>query len=163
MTEVRTRLHVLWLSRRREGPTAVAAAVGSHRRCGPGKPSFLTRDEEKQVVAEAATGVLATAQAVRDWIEDRFGVLYTVGSLYTLLPRLELWNAVRRVWAPRGVEVSREVQINRQYTYVAVALNPLTGDLWWAWQADPARVWQLCGWEWVREALTRLPTDTQVV
>ena len=112
------------------------AEVRSHRRSGPGKPSFLTRDEEKQVVAEAATGVLATAQAVRDWIEDRFGVLYTVGSLSTLLPRLGLWNAARRVWAPRGVEVSREAQINRQYTYVAVALNPLTGDLWWAWQAN---------------------------
>ena len=86
---MRTRLHALWLLRRREDPTVVAEAVGgepqcraavaalvprglaevrSHRRGGPGKPSFLTRDEEKQVVAEAATGVLATAQAVRDWL-----------------------------------------------------------------------------------------------
>jgi len=41
-------------------------------------------------VAEAAKGVFATAQAVRDWIEEQFGVAYTVGSLYTLLPRLEI-------------------------------------------------------------------------
>ena len=34
------------------------------------------------------TGVFAAAQSVRDWIEEQFGVPYTVGSLYTLLPRL---------------------------------------------------------------------------
>ena len=108
--EVRTRLHALWLLRRGEGPTAVAAVVGvsrnavqpwlrwyragglaavrSHRRGGPGKPSFLTPDQQAQRVAEAAQGVLGTAQAVRDWIEEQFGVSYRVGSLYTLLPRL---------------------------------------------------------------------------
>ena len=31
-----------------------------------------------------------------------------------------------------------------------------------AWQADPARVRQLCGWEWIRKALTALPADTKV-
>ena len=31
-----------------------------------------------------------------------------------------------------------------------------------AWQAAPERVWQLCGWEWIRDALTHLPADTQV-
>ena len=30
-----------------------------------------------------------------------------------------------------------------------------------AWQADPARVRQLCGWCWIRDTLTALPTDTQ--
>ena len=29
-----------------------------------------------------------------------------------------------------------------------------------AWQADPARVRQLCGWDWLRDALTALPADT---
>ena len=57
---------------------------GRHRG-GPGKPSFLTKEQVEQVVAEAAaTGVFATAQAVRDWIEERFGVVYTRGSMYTL-------------------------------------------------------------------------------
>ena len=108
MTEVRTRLHALWLLRQGRGPTAVAAAVGvgrnavqgwlrwyreggldavrSRRRGGPGKPSFLT--QEQQVVAAATTGVFATAQAVRDWIEAQFGVVYTRDSMYTLLPGL---------------------------------------------------------------------------
>ncbi len=31
-----------------------------------------------------------------------------------------------------------------------------------AWQADPARVRQLCGWGWIRDTLTSLADDTQV-
>ena len=34
-----------------------------------------------------------------------------------------------RVWAPRGVAVSQAVPIHRQYTYVAVALESMTGYL----------------------------------
>ncbi len=44
--------------------------------------------------------------------------------------RLGLWNAVRKVWAPRGMTVTRATQINRTYTYMAVALDPRTGRLW---------------------------------
>ncbi|MCY4520824.1 MAG: hypothetical protein OXC13_08590, partial [Caldilineaceae bacterium] len=74
--------------------------------------------------------------------------------------RLGLWNAVRKVWAPRGVAVSREVQIGRSYLYVAVALDPVTGWLWWAWQQnmkgeEMARIWgawaeerDIDGWVW---------------
>lgn len=109
-SEVRTRLHTLWLLRRGESPAAVVAAVGvglrsvhrwlqwyrsggltevrSRRRGGPGKPCFLTPDQQRQLVAEAATGAFATAAEARDWIEEQFGVVYTMGSLYTLLPRL---------------------------------------------------------------------------
>ena len=142
--------------------------------------------------------MFVTAQVVRDWIEDRFGVAYTVGSMYTLLPRLGIrlkvpaaprhtqggspgpdglekgglgarlkavglqagqgivWGdemrlglrgrQVRKVWAPRGVAVSQEVQIGWSYTYVAVALDPMTGRLWWTWQKnmkgeEMARIW----------------------
>ena len=35
-----------------------------------------------------------------------------------------------------GVAVSREIQIGRSYTYVAVVIDPLTGQLWWAWLAN---------------------------
>ena len=110
VAEVRTRLQALWLVRQGQGPTAVAAVVGvgrnavqrwlrwyreggldavrSRRRGGRGKSSYLTPAQQAQLVAEAATGALGTAAAVRDWIEAEFGVVYTVGSLYTLLPRL---------------------------------------------------------------------------
>ncbi|MCY4520071.1 MAG: hypothetical protein OXC13_04755 [Caldilineaceae bacterium] len=30
-----------------------------------------------------------------------------------------------------------------------------------AWQADPERVKQLCGWNWIRKALTDLPAVTE--
>ncbi len=74
--------------------------------------------------------------------------------------RWGLWNAVRKVWAPRGVAVSREIQIGRSYLYVAVALDPMTGRLWWAWQPnmkgeEMARIWgawaeepDIDGWVW---------------
>ena len=75
--------------------------VCGRRRGGPGKPSFLTPEQERQVVAEAATGVFATAQAVRDWIEERFGVVYTRGSLYTLPPRLGIRLKVPRSRHPK--------------------------------------------------------------
>ena len=75
------------------------------RKGGPGKPSYLTPDQAEQVVAEAARGVFATAQAVRDWIEARFGVVYTVGSMYTLLPRLGI-----RLKTPRPLHTQADPQ-----------------------------------------------------
>ena len=110
---VRTRLHALWLLRQPTAgwtPTTVAAALGvqrstvqqwlkwyregglaevcRRRKGGVGKPSFLTEAQQAELVAAAATGQFATAQEVRDWIEAQFGVVYRVGSLYTVLPRL---------------------------------------------------------------------------
>ncbi len=127
--EVRTRLPALWLVRQGQGPTAVAAAVGvsrnsvqqwlrwyregglaevrSHRRGGHGTPSSLTPDQERQVAAAATTGVFATAQEVRDWIEEQFGVVYTVGSMYTLLPRLGIRRKVPR---PRHTKADAQAQ-----------------------------------------------------
>ncbi len=79
---------------------------GAWPRCGAGggagKPSCLTKDQEAQLVAEAATGVFATAQAVRDWIEERFGVVYTRDSMYTLLPRLGIRLKVPRPRHPQA-------------------------------------------------------------
>ena len=46
--------------------------------------------------------------------------------------RLGLRGRVCKVWAPRGAAVSQEVQIGWKYIYVAVAIDPLTGRLWWA-------------------------------
>ena len=122
--EVRTRLHALWRLRLGEGPTAAAAVVGvgrrsvqrwlnwyregglaavrARRRGGPGKPSFLTPAQERQVVAEAATGAFRTGPAVRDWIEEQFGVVYTLAGIYTLLERLELRLRVPRPQHPQA-------------------------------------------------------------
>ena len=83
------------------------AEVRSHRRGGPGKPCFLTPAQQEQVVAEAAQGVFGTAQAVRDWIEEQFGVVYTRDSLYTLLPRLGIRLKVPR---PRHAKTAPQAQ-----------------------------------------------------
>ena len=129
VAEVRTRLHALWRLRLGEGPTAVAAVVGvsrnavqmwlrwyrsgglaavrSRRRGGHGTPSYLTPAQAERLAAAAATGRFATAQAVRDWIEDRFGVAYSVGSMYTLLPRLGIRLKVPR---PRHTQADPQAQ-----------------------------------------------------
>ena len=129
VAEVRTRLQALWLLRQGQGPTAVAAVVGvsrnsvqqwlrwyregglaavrAHRRGGHGTPSYLTPAQQEQLVAEAATGVFGSAQAVRDWLEERFGVVYTVGSMYTLLPRLGIRRKVPR---PRHAKTDPQAQ-----------------------------------------------------
>ena len=129
---VRTRLHALWLLRQPAAgwtPTTVAAALGvqrstvqlwlkwyregglaevcRRRKGGVGKPSYLTPAQQAAVVAAAATGQFATAQAVRDWIEDQFGVVYTVGSMYTLLPRLGIRLKTPR---PRHTQADPQAQ-----------------------------------------------------
>ena len=84
-------------SPRRRWVWACAACIGGCSGIGePGKPSYLTQAQEQQVVATAATGVFGTAQAVRDWIEAQFGVVYTRDSMYTLLPRLGIRLKVPR-------------------------------------------------------------------
>ncbi len=95
-----------WLRWYREGGLD---AVRSRRRGGPGKPSYLTPNQERQVVAEAAKGVFGTAQVVRDWIEERFGVVYTRDSMYTLLPRLGIRLKVPR---PRHAQTDPQAQAN---------------------------------------------------
>ena len=50
--------------------------------------------------------------------------------------RVGLRGQVRKVWAPRGVAVSQTVPIGWKHLYVAVALDPMTGRLWWAWQQN---------------------------
>lgn len=101
--------------------------------------------------------------------------------------RVGLRGPVHKAWAPRGAVVFQEGQSGWSCLHVAVAIEPRTGQLWWAWQkhmkgeervrirgawaeepilkawqADPQRVRQLCGWDWIRKALTALPADTQV-
>ena len=74
--------------------------------------------------------------------------------------RLGLLGRVCKVWAPRGTAVSQTVQIGWKYIHVAVAIDPRTGRLWWAWQKnrkgeEMARIWgvwadepEIDGWVW---------------
>ena len=88
--------------------------------------------------------------------------------------KLGLRGQVRQVWAPRGMAVTQAVQMGWKYLYVAVAINPLTGQLWWAWQAnmkgeEMARIWgawaqeaDIDGWVW-DGARGHTGTDMQAV
>ena len=98
--EVRTRLHALWLVRRGETPTAAAAAVGAdwtgvqrwlhwYREGGLAEVQSHRRGGQALLpdVGPAGTGGdrgghggVCAAQAVRDWIEAQFGMVYAVGS-----------------------------------------------------------------------------------
>ena len=70
--------------------------AGVWRRGGPGKLSFLTKEQKALVVAEAAAGEFGTAAAVRDWIKEQFGAAYTVADVYTLMKRLQIRPRVPR-------------------------------------------------------------------
>ena len=69
--------------------------------------------------------------------------------------RVGLLGQVRRVWAPRGVKISQKVQLERQWAYLALAVDVRTGTLTWCWMenmkgesiAQALRQWQAEGIE----------------
>ena len=50
--------------------------------------------------------------------------------------RVGLCGQVRRVWAPRGVKVRQRVQMQREWRYLALAVDGLRGTLCWCWIAS---------------------------
>lgn len=50
--------------------------------------------------------------------------------------RLGLMGQVRRVWAPVGFKPVQKVQLEYEYEYVSVAVDPMTGELKWDWTSD---------------------------
>ena len=47
--------------------------------------------------------------------------------------RVGLIGQVRRVWAPRGVKVEQFVEYKREWAYLNLAVNGLTGEVRWDW------------------------------
>ena len=47
--------------------------------------------------------------------------------------RVGLCGQVRRVWAPRGVKVRQRVQWQREWCYLALAVDGVRGTLRWCW------------------------------
>lgn len=54
------------------------------------------------------------------------------GIVWSNTRRLGLRGRMRKVRAPHRIPVPREVQIVWPYTYAAVAIDPMTGRLWYA-------------------------------
>ena len=108
--ELRTRLQGLWQLRSGRRLTSVAATVGvhyrtvqtwvawyregglanvlSHKMGGKGQEPYLSDQAQEQVAEEVATGRFRTAGEIRDWIAERYGVVYKVGGIYSLMHRL---------------------------------------------------------------------------
>jgi hypothetical protein len=47
--------------------------------------------------------------------------------------RVGLMSQVRRVWAPRGVKVEQVVEYQREWAYLNLVVNGLTGQVQWDW------------------------------
>lgn len=50
--------------------------------------------------------------------------------------RVGLMGQIRRVWAPRGVKVVQVLEYKREWAYLNLAVNGLTGTLHWDWTED---------------------------
>jgi transposase len=128
-SEVRTRLHALWLLRTGWSMEEVAGVVGVHYRTvqrwvgwyrhggiaevgarhggGHGQPSWLTPGQESAVAEEAAKGSFTTAAEVRRWVADQFGITYRPKGIYGLLRRVRCGPKVPR---PIHVKADPEAQ-----------------------------------------------------
>jgi transposase len=128
----RTRLQVLWQLRQGKSLKQVQEAIGVSYRtlqrwvawyrsgglaevlertpgyAAPGKPSYLTAEQEAEVKAEADKGAFRTAQEVADWIAERWGVHYKSSGIYGLLYRLGLRPKVPRRQAEQVSEAAQE-------------------------------------------------------
>ena len=128
--EVRTRLHALWLLRQGQSLRQTSSALGvhyvtlqqwvawyrqggveevrRHRRANPqGRPSLLTNDQKEVLRDQAAQGNFHTAQEAQQWVQQRFGVAYSLKGIYTLLHRLRVHPKVPR---PQAVQASPQAQ-----------------------------------------------------
>jgi len=57
----------------------------------------------------------------------------SAGAFWSDEMRMGLIGQVRRVWAPRGVKVVQGVEYKREWAYLNLAVNGLSGKLLWDW------------------------------
>ncbi|MEQ8673605.1 MAG: winged helix-turn-helix domain-containing protein, partial [Aggregatilineales bacterium] len=55
-----------------------------------GAGSYLTAEQEAQLIEHANDGAFRTAREIQHWIEEKFKVAYTHKGVYSLLERLDL-------------------------------------------------------------------------
>jgi transposase len=64
------------------------AEVAAHRKAGKGTRARLSGEQQAALLAEAATGRFRTAAEVVRWVQEAFGVGYTLSGMHQLLRRL---------------------------------------------------------------------------
>ena len=127
--QVRTRLHGLWLLRAGRSLREVTDSLGvdyrtvqrwaawyrrgglaevrGHKMGGHGQVPFLSPTQEKELVAEIATGRFRQGEEIRAHILERYGVSYTLGGIYSLTDRL---NCAPKVPRPVHTKAKRAAQ-----------------------------------------------------
>jgi transposase len=50
--------------------------------------------------------------------------------------RVGLIGETRRVWAPRGIKVEQEREYVYKWSYLNLAVNGMSGELYWTWTQD---------------------------
>ena len=117
-SDVRPRLHGLWLVRTGKTTREASEALGVDERTvqrwlawyragglaplegrhagSQGAPSFLTAEQKAELAEEVAAGCFRTAAEIRAWVRERWGVSYTEGGMYALLKRLRYGPKVPR-------------------------------------------------------------------
>jgi transposase len=124
--ERRTRLQALWLLRQGKRVADVAEAlgvnyrtvqdwVGWYRRGGlsevsrrvrghqaRGQPAYLTRLQQRALVARVKLGDFKTVWEVRQWVEARWGIGYTYAGMWELMTRLRLGLKIPRPQAEKA-------------------------------------------------------------
>jgi transposase len=122
----RQRLQALWLVRTGRSPAEAARVAGVGRRSverwlgwyrgggreavlgrvpghgARGQPGRLTRDQQRTLLALAATGAFRTYAEARDWVGAEFGVRYTYQGMYAVLARLGVHPKVPRPQAAKA-------------------------------------------------------------
>lgn len=64
---------------------------------------------------------------------EQAGVTDIEGLYWADEMRAGLIGQVRRVWAPRGVKVEQLLEYQREWAYLNLGVNGLTGELRWGW------------------------------
>jgi transposase len=67
-----------------------------------GAESYLTSEQEAQLVALANEGRFRTAREIQHWLKEQFDVDYTRKGVYSLLERLEIVWKVPRPTNPKA-------------------------------------------------------------
>jgi transposase len=117
--DVRQRLQALWLLRsgeRQMGEVAAVlgvdyrsvqrwvawyrdgglAEVRRHHAGGYGQRPRLSEEQQERLATEVETGRFRNAVAIRAWVAETYGVIYTEGGMYSLLERLRCKPKVPR-------------------------------------------------------------------
>ena len=73
-----------------------------------GTPSFLSTEQEDQLLAEIEKGQLATVAAVRDWVQEQWGIVYTLSGMHHCLGRLHTQKPATKRSKPKSAETASQ-------------------------------------------------------